>query len=796
MEQGRLGKTFYILATGCADMRVDAQGQGKVRQGNAFGELALLYDEPRAASIVAQGPCTAWGLNRDAFRAIVVTSAAKTHQQYIGFLRKVPLLKPLREQQLAALAGALTPVSFVDGECIVQQGEEGKVFFIVGEGQVRLTKKVEVPAGSDATGVQLEEEEVQFMVLDPGAHFGEQSLIHESKRQASAYAIGDVSCLALLREDFVTMMGTLKDAMEKAHHERVVKERVATLRATRSFIGSFASIQKANSKASVGGSRRYSGGQGMLDLGAAKPEAKRHPILGEMGQEAKASQAQAPAALAPADVRAPVSGQGAAATNTASTTASGIAAARPKRASMDTITGFRGQIGAPPKPVRKSKGPVGLKLDLSESHTLAADVQPVVPPQPSSGNKVSTAFASTQFPSGPAGAVSAPHSQDTGDGGFGVKRSELQSMSEPPALKAALLREPPSLAGASRAAAGESVAGMRAAIHSFRRVRTDMTLESLQFLAVLGEGAFGQVTLVKHPGTEQVYAMKQMQKARIVKLKQQRNVLNEKSVLMRVREHPYILNLVKTFNTPDSLYMVLEFLQGGDLFGLMTRLGGRLQSRVAMFYAATVTSVLGFLHRRNIVYRDLKPENLVLDSDGFLRVVDFGFAKVVADKTYTLCGTPEYIAPEMVTGKGHGKGVDYWALGVLTYEMLAGYSPFADHAGRDHRTIYKKILRGTFRWSSKIADPALRDLIAQLLTSNPSKRLGCLRGGEDDIRAHAWFAQGNFNWAALDGKQLPPPVVPDVKGPADVSHFEDFKETQRATIVPYKDDGTGWDSGF
>jgi serine/threonine protein kinase len=215
-----------------------------------------------------------------------------------------------------------------------------------------------------------------------------------------------------------------------------------------------------------------------------------------------------------------------------------------------------------------------------------------------------------------------------------------------------------------------------------------------------------------------------------------------------------------------------------------------------MYYAATVTSVLGFLHRRNIVYRDLKPENLVLDAQGYLRVVDFGFAKVVSDKTYTLCGTPEYIAPEMVTGKGHGRGVDYWALGVLTYEMLAGYSPFADHAGRDHRTIYKKILRGTYRWSSKISDPALRDLIARFLTSNPTKRLGCLRGGEDDIRSHAWFAQSRFDWAALDSKSLAPPVVPEVKGPADVSHFEDFKETEKATIVEYKDDGSGWDSGF
>lgn len=210
-----------------------------------------------------------------------------------------------------------------------------------------------------------------------------------------------------------------------------------------------------------------------------------------------------------------------------------------------------------------------------------------------------------------------------------------------------------------------------------------------------------------------------MQKARVVKTGQQRNVMNEKKVLSTCR-HPYILKLVATYEDRDCLYMLLEFLQGGDIFGHLYRQGGRFTYDISQYYAATVLSVLEYLHNKKVAYRDLKPENLVLDSRGHLKVVDFGFAKTVTDRTYTLCGTPEYLAPELVQGKGHNQAVDYWALGILIYEFFSGYSPFADDERNEQLTIYKNIIRGKIVFSSKLREDHVKDLILRLLAPNPS----------------------------------------------------------------------------
>jgi hypothetical protein len=224
---------------------------------------------------------------------------------------------------------------------------------------------------------------------------------------------------------------------------------------------------------------------------------------------------------------------------------------------------------------------------------------------------------------------------------------------------------------------------------SLRSLRPDLRLSDIEFIATLGEGAFGLVRLVRNRNTGEIYALKQMQKARIVATNQQRNVMNEKRILSKLK-HPYIIEFVKTFKDRDCLFLLSEYCPGGDLFGTLIRAGGILATPDATWYAAAVTLVLEYLHGLDIVYRyvrhslfpnvtwfqgphfisplmcrDLKPENLLLDREGFLKVCDFGFAKVVTDRTYTLCGTPEYLAPELVQSRGHGKGVDWWALGTL-----------------------------------------------------------------------------------------------------------------------------------
>ena len=175
--------------------------------------------------------------------------------------------------------------------------------------------------------------------------------------------------------------------------------------------------------------------------------------------------------------------------------------------------------------------------------------------------------------------------------------------------------------------------------------------------------------------------MKVLQKAQVVSYRQQENVMNEKNIVAEA-DHPFILKLICTHQDKNCLYMVLELVCGGELFSMLYNLGGAVEeTKHAMFYAGCVADCFQYLHKMHIAYRDLKPENLLIDEMGYIKVCDFGFAKVIADRSYTLCGTPEYLAPELVLGKGHNKGVDLWALGILIYEMLFKFTPFNDIQG-------------------------------------------------------------------------------------------------------------------
>ncbi|KAI9190077.1 cytochrome c oxidase subunit 1 [Blastocladiella emersonii ATCC 22665] len=295
-------------------------------------------------------------------------------------------------------------------------------------------------------------------------------------------------------------------------------------------------------------------------------------------------------------------------------------------------------------------------------------------------------------------------------------------------------------------------------------------LEHFDLLETLGTGTFGRVHLARLHGSNQFFAMKVLKKTEVVRLKQVEHINAEKAILSRIY-HPFIVNLFCTFQDPTNLYMLLEYVCGGELFSHLRR-AGKFANDVARFYAAEIVSAIDYLHKRDIIYRDLKPENLLLDARGHIKIADFGFAKIVEDRTWTLCGTPEYLAPEIIQGRGHGRAVDWWALGILIFEMLCGYPPFFDDSPYG---IYEKILLGRIHFPSFV-DPAAKDLIKRLLTADTTRRIGNLRNGADDVKHHPWFK--GVDWNAILSKRIAAPIVPRMSGPGDTTNFEKYPEPE------------------
>jgi len=302
-----------------------------------------------------------------------------------------------------------------------------------------------------------------------------------------------------------------------------------------------------------------------------------------------------------------------------------------------------------------------------------------------------------------------------------------------------------------------------------------LTIDDVRKHKMLGMGAFGKVWLATSRDTKKPYALKTITKRQLIDAGQVKGVMREKQIMASL-EHPFILPLVGSFQDENFLYLLLPLVQGGELFNVVhtdTRDG--LDNNSSQFYAACILEALGYLHARNIVYRDMKPENALIDKDGYCIMVDFGFAKIVVDKTYTLCGTPEYLAPEIIMSKGHDKAVDYWSFGVLIFEMLVGQSPFYLY-GTDQVSLFKRIVMVKYQCPSKVNEDA-RDVIKKLLTRRQASRIGNLSRGHLDIQDHPWFASLDFE--KLTNRKLRSPWKPKLTNPLDSRNFDDFSRVEK-----------------
>ena len=663
ITQGEDGDFFYIVEKGLFTVLVDGQTKGTLEYGSSFGELALMFDAPRAATIRADTSADLFKLDRSTFRHILAKSTATAAEETMSTLKKVETLRGLTEGQLSKLADAVTPVKFQANESIFKRGDKGKTFYIIKSGKVSIHD----------FGV---ESHFKPHDISVGDFFGEMALMTGAPRAASASASSDGPCvlLALERSYFDSLLGPLNHLLDENMNRRIIES--------------------------------------IKDFHNLGPE-ERNQILKSF-----------------------------------------------------TIEDFK--KGA----VIIKQGEIGYKFYIIKNGSAIVS---------SNGQDIGELSQGTYF--GEMALLTDEPRQATVTANeetqcFVLDRKTFKSILDK------VGNEMKSAASARAASVDLSISA--AAASNIKR-------EQLKTLAVLGCGTFGRVTLVQDTlKPDNVYALKAMLKKEIVASKQQANVIQEKNTMLQCI-HPFILRLFTTFKNPSSVFMLLEFVQGGELFTVLhtpTRDG--VPEAQAKFYGAVVLSGLLYMHGKNIAYRDMKPENCLIDSAGYPKIVDFGFAKVITTKSYTLCGTPEYLAPELVLGRGHNKSVDHWAFGILIYEMITGGSPFADPKGMDQVTICRNIVNGRLVFGNSFGSDA-KDLVKKLLERDTSKRLGNLKEGPEEIRNQRWFK--SIQWDKLNSKSVRAPWVPAIKSATDTSNFDPYDTDDHVDDGKYQDN-SGWDKDF
>jgi len=664
IRQGAVGDNFFVVGSGEFSAYLLQAGDKPVKNyavGGTFGELALMYNSPRAASILCKSAGSCWALDRNTFRHILMAAAKQAMDTTAQFLQAVPLLSSLTDEQREALGEVLEVLEFGPKETIVREGEDADALYLIKAGEVVAYKAEEgKPLGRELGRMR----QLEF--------FGESSLeTTGERRQATVVSAAKVTMLKLTRTNFTELFGELRDVIKFNFNQKVLgsmrifKDLTEPEKAT--LIDALVEEQFAEgAKIIVQGTP----GDSFYIIKTGSVKVTR---MDEQGEEKVIKDK-----LGPSDYF-------------------GEMALLKDEPRMATISA--------------TSATVCMKLDRKTFSALL--------------------------------------------GGQDLLAREQE-------------RREAELAKASR---------------------PKISMSELKHLAILGVGTFGRVKLVTHTTNEtSVYALKCMRKGQVIALKQVEHVMNEKN-LLEMCDHPFLLKLMSTYQDDDEIDLLLELALGGELFSVL-RERNRFEEGQSRFYAACVQSAFAYLHDKNIVYRDLKPENLLFDEFGYLKVVDFGFAKLVTDRTWTLCGTPEYLAPEIITNKGHNRAVDWWAFGILIFEMLVGQPPFC---ADDPMEIYQKILRNKVTWPAVVGKNA-KELIARLLVAVPAQRLGSLKRGHRDISQSLFFSK--TDWAKMLKRQEPAPYVPTIKSRTDTSNFDDYEDDDAGDWHRYNDKRKNLFEGF
>lgn len=650
IEEGDVGDYFYVVGQGEVIFEIGGKEVGSAGKGSSFGELALLYQAPRAATCTAKSQCGLFRLDQQTFRLIMEQQMKDSHAAVMNILKTVSYFKDLDEAYLDKISNNLKVINYNDGDVLASREVDSiKRFYIIKEGNVEVK------------GIKAGGAEYNDITMGPGKFFGEYAITQNEWGIGAATAKGKVVALALDRDQFIRVLGNDIGALVQNGMD---KKKLALI---------------------PFGKRKNPASENELDLlaGAFKEKSfpKGHLFFSEGIKCTPALYLIRKGAVTIRSANHP---------------------------NLESLLGFN--LGSDDVKTIGRHGYFG-------NDTMGANEK----------------------------------------GGFGLAQYTVVALED---VQVGVLDF-----DAIKSVVAKSL------------VEEKVSMDDLDMVRILGAGTFGKVWLVtRKDSKDNAYALKIQVKKQLIEYNQAEGVIREKNIMAKL-DHPFIIKMISHWKDDDKLYMLLKLYQGGELQTVIhtdTRDG--IPEWAAKFYAANMLEGLSHMHHRHIVYRDLKPENVLLDSDGYTVIVDLGFAKIIKDKTYTFCGTPLYLAPEIIMQKGHNAGADHWSWGVMIYEMIVGMTPFYDGIV-DQMGLFKNIVKCRMEFpEGNFMSSSSKDLIKKMLTVNPNDRLGSFVGADKDIKAHPFFE--GIDWTKLANKEIKVPFKPKVSNPLDGSNFDDYSKLE------------------
>lgn len=724
-SQGSPGQNFYIIASGRVEVIVNGKSKKVMVKGDQFGELALLHESVRTATVCTVEKTYLWILGGDSFRSIITSLNTKKYEENKHFVNSIPVFNSFSNQQKESLLSLIVTHDFNDGQVIVQEGDPGNLLYIIKKGSVSCSK-----SGSE------------IRKLWPGDFFGEQALLYNTPRTATVTAVGKVTLLSLGRDDLNIAFGSHLQQIIYRNSKRIAIEKSSVLKSLNK-----SQIEAIIDKMDIA---CYKPGQIVIGRGSAKKNKIFIVLKGSIRSSNKTFGLYA--CVGDEEIHNNVSENWE--ENWIADVDADIAIL--VREDLENAIGGHLTKIASQNEVLMVLRRVQLLRSLP-MHKLENLVSALKLYEYRDGDVIFEEGAE-----GDAFYIVKEGQVEILRGGVSIRMitrhdffGERSIILDEKRTATVIARDRAlcwSLSKKDFLALIDE--GIRKQLSKRMELQNDkIALSELTIVKLLGKGMFGNVFLAFNTKTSVFYALKTVQRNKIVAYDIYDNVVLERKILLNV-DHPLIIKLVKTFKDDSRLYFLMEFIHGMDLFDSLREMG-LLNNESSKFYISCLLLIFEHMHERKIIYRDLKPENVMIDSEGYPKLIDFGTSKIIHNRTFTMVGTPHYMAPEIIKGSGYTLSADIWSLGIMLYEFVCGCVPFGEEE-EDTFKIYGKILDRNLKYPSYMSSTRSKPIIEKMLDPNPA-----MRGTVETLKEHQWFV--GVSWDGILGKQIKPPFIPKLE---------------------------------